>query len=168
MDQSLDKKIDLKARMHSFIKNHKFKFLFFISATFIFIICFFVIVENEKKKNILISEKYIRAGLLLSSGQNKDAITYYEDIIASKHKFYSILALNIILEKNLVTDNEKILEYFNELEKENYSEELKDLILFKKALYLFKRNDNETGKKILNFLINKNSNLKSVALQIIK
>ena len=168
MDQSLDKKKDLKERMHSFIKNHKFKFLFFISALLVFIICFFVIIENEKKKNILISEKYVRAGLLLSSGQNKDAIIYYEDIIASKHKFYSILALNIILEKNLVTDNGKILEYFNKLEKENYSEELKDLILFKKALYLFKRKDNETGKKILNFLINKNSNLKSVALQIMK
>ena len=133
--------------MYSFIKNHKFKFLFFISALLVFIICFFVIIENEKKKNILISEKYVRAGLLLSSGQNKDAIIYYEDIIASKHKFYSILALNIILEKNLVTDNGKILEYFNKLEKENYSEELKDLILLKKHFIFLKEKIMKQEKK---------------------
>ena len=134
MDQSLDKKKDLKERMYSFIKNHKFKFLFFISALLVFIICFFVIIENEKKKNILISEKYVRAGLLLSDNNKEEAKNYYEDIIFSNNKFYSILALNTILEKDLITNKEKILKYFEILEKENYSEELNDLILFKKAL----------------------------------
>ena len=168
MDQSLDKKLDLKERMFSFIKNHKLKLLFFILASIIFTICFFVFIENVKKKNIFISEKYVKAGLLLSNSQNDEAIKYYEDIILSKNKFYSILALNIILEKNLVTDNKIILSYFKLLEKENYPDELNDVILFKKALYLLKRGDIKTGEEILNFLINKNSNLKSLAIEVTK
>ena len=168
MDQGLDKKLDLKERMFSFIKNHKLKLLFFILASIIFTICFFVFIENVKKKNIFISEKYVKAGLLLSNSQNDEAIKYYEDIILSKNKFYSILALNIILEKNLVTDNKIILSYFKLLEKENYPDELNDVILFKKALYLLKRGDIKTGEEILNFLINKNSNLKSLAIEVTK
>lgn len=168
MDQSLNKKLNLKEAIFSLIKNHKLKFSFLISVLLIFIICILVFIDNEKRKNIIISEKYIKAGLLLSSSQNEDAKQYYEDIILSKNKFYSLLALNIILEKNLVSDNAKILEYFKVLEKHNYSEELNDLIVFKKALFLLKNKDDETGKKLLNFLINKNSNLKSAALQLIR
>lgn len=168
MDQSLDKKLDLKEKINSFIKNHKLKFLLFISALLILAVIFFIIVENKKRKNILISEKYVRAGLLLSDNKKEEAKNYYEDIIISNNKFYSILALNTILEKDLITNKEKILKYFEILEKENYSEELNDLILFKKALYLLKTDNNKEGKKILNLLINKNSNFKSVALQVLK
>ena len=78
------------------------------------------------------------------------------------------MSLNTILEKNLIEDNEKILEYFAQLEKKNFSEDLKDLILFKKALYLIKIKDSESGKKILENLIKKESNLKLSAQEIIK
>ena len=62
-----------------------------------------------KKKNEIISEKYIQAGLYLSSNEMKNAKKIYEEIIESKNKFYSILALNTILEKNLESnDKEKI------------------------------------------------------------
>ena len=41
----------------------------------------------------------------------------YEEIIISKNKFYSILSLNSIIEQNLIFDRDKILEYFEILEK---------------------------------------------------
>ena len=168
MDQSLDKKLDLKERMFSFIKNHKLKLLFFILASIIFTICFFVFIENVKKKNIFISEKYVKAGLLLSNSQNDEAIKYYEDIILSKNKFYSILALNIILEKNLVTDNKIILSYFKLLEKENYPDELNDVILFKKALYLLKDSNSAEADRLLKKIIEKKSSLKIIAQEILE
>ena len=59
----------------------------------------------------------------------------------SKNKFYSILALNTILEKNLVEKEEKILGYFKTLESINFSEDTKDIINFKKALFLIKMSD---------------------------
>ena len=127
-----------------------------------------VLNEKSKRKNILISEKYIEAGLLLSNDKINEAKNIYENVILSNNKFYSLLSLNTILEKNLIEDNKKILEYFDQLEKKNYSRDLKDLILFKKALYLMRNNNSESAKKILENLIKEDSNLKLSAQEIIK
>ena len=168
MEQTIDKKPVLKDLILSFFKNNKLKIYFLASIIIILIIIFFVFTENKKDKNILISENYVKASLLISNGQKEEAKKYYENIILSNNKFYSLLSLNTILEKNLIEDNEKILEYFAQLEKKNFSEDLKDLILFKKALYLIKIKDSESGKKILENLIKKESNLKLSAQEIIK
>ena len=46
---------------------------------------------------------------------------YYENIILSNNEFYSLLALNTILEKKLIKDDQKILNYFSQLEKKSSS-----------------------------------------------
>ena len=51
----------------------------------------------------MISEKYIQAGLYLASKDEKKSKDLYEEVILSNNKFYSILALNTILE-NLLED----------------------------------------------------------------
>ena len=89
-------------------------------------------------------------------------------IIISNNKFYSLLSLNKIIEKDLLDDKNKILLYFEKIEENNYSPELLDLILFKKALYLIKIKELNAGNKILNDLINKNSKLKLLSQEIIK
>ena len=91
-----------------------------------------------KKETNSISEKYIQVGLLLSSNENEKSKILLEEIILSKNKFYSILALNILLENNLENDKNKILNYFQIVEKSNKLKSYKDLIVFKKALYLIK------------------------------
>ena len=95
------------------------------------------------------------------------SIAEYENIINSGNKFYSILALNKILEKGLIADDNKILEYFTLVEKNSYLDQQKDLIKLKKALYFIKKGDSEEGKKLLKDLINNNSQLKSLAEEII-
>ena len=70
--------------------------------------------------------------------QTDKAKKIYEEIILSKNKFYSILALNTIIEKNLIKDKEKILEFFEIVEKSNFKKDQKDLIALKKALYMIK------------------------------
>ena len=82
--------------------------------------------ENQKKKNISQAENYIKVGIYLSNGKEKQAVKIYEEIIKSENKFYSILVLNSILEKNLVREKEKILDYFEILETINYSEDTLD------------------------------------------
>ena len=70
---------------------------------------------------------------LYLASENKDkAKKIYEEIILSKNDFYSILALNKIVEKNLVIEENKVLEYFNILEKSISSKDEKDLIILKK------------------------------------
>ena len=85
----------------------------------------------------------------------------------SENRFYSILSLNALIEKNLIKDKQKVLEYFSKLENLKYSKELSELILFKKALYFIKIQEKSKGEKILKNLIDKNSNLKFAAEEII-
>ena len=167
MDQSLDKKIEAKEKVLNFLKKNKFKLFILFSILIVFLASFFWIKYLNKKENILTSENYIKGGILLADNQNDEAKKYFEKIVETGDNFYSLLALNIILEKNLVTDQKKILQYFERLENKKFSIELADLILFKKALYLLKINDKESGIEILSNLIKKDSKLKILAQEII-
>jgi len=167
MEQNLDKKNEIQERLKTFFSNNKKKFILLIIIILIIFVSFFLWKENQNKKDILISEKYIKAGLFLSNNKFEEAKNIYEDLTLSNNKFYAVLALNTILEKNLVKDKQKIFKYFNKVEKLNLSNEQKDLIIFKKALYLIKLNENDDAKELLNNLINKNSNFESVAQELI-
>ena len=91
----------------------------------------------------------------------------YEEIINSENKFYSVLALNKLIEKDLEKNKEKIVSYFIKIEKLKFSKENKELLLLKKALYLIKNSSVEEGNKILNELINSNSSIKSIAKEVL-
>ena len=108
MEQSLDEKPELKDAIQSFFIKNKKKIFLFIFIIVAIIISLFLWKDNNHKKNILISEKYTKAQLLLSMNKKEAAAKYYEEIIFSKNKFYSILALNAILEKELIKDKKKI------------------------------------------------------------
>jgi hypothetical protein len=116
----------------------------------------------------LIAEKYIQAGLLSSSNKQEKSKKIYEEIILSENNFYSILSLNTILEENLITDKNKILEYFSIVEKLTKSNDQLDLIFFKKALFLIKKQEITEGKAILEKLINKESKYKFLAEEVLE
>ncbi len=166
MDQSLDKKKETKDKIILFYQNNKLKIYF----TIIFLlssIAILAFLETKKiKSNNLISEKYVQAGLYLSTNQNEKAKNFYEEIILSKNKFYSVLALNVIIEKELIKDKNKILGYFEILEKNNYSKDKLDLIKFKKGLYLLKSNDIQSGNNILEKLVEDKSILEKTVKEI--
>ena len=62
--------------------------------------------------------------------------------------------------KKKVLDDEKILSYFDNLEKFVKEKDHNELITFKKALYMLKYSDYQNGEKILNDLLKKIQNLK--------
>ena len=158
---------DLKTKFTLFLKNNKKK-LFSIIILFLVAIFFVTFMNIKKKKDRdLISEKFIQASINLNT-ENKDISTkILEEIILSKDEFYSIMALNIIIEKKLITNGEKILKFFDIIEKIKISKEQKDLIKLKKALYLIDISKREAGKKILIDLINSESKFKEIAKDII-
>ena len=167
MDKILNNKLNFKEKILLFYKKNKIKTFFLFFLFFASTIGFNIFNEKQREKEIQLSEIYIKAGLLLNNDQNKEATNQLEEIILSKNSFYSLLALNTIIEKELVNDKEKVLKYFAKIEKANLSEEQQDLLQFKKALYLIKLEDFENGKKILNILIKNNSKFKMIAQDII-
>ena len=167
MDKNLEKKIELKDKLILFYKKNLKKIIIFFVTLLLLIATSIFLNEKRKEKNTSISDKFIKAGLHLSTGENKKAKELYNQIILEKNKFYSLLALNTILDEKLEKDKKKILEYFLIIEKLDISETSSDLIKFKKALFLIENNNQNDGNEILNNLIKKDSNLKSIAEEII-
>ena len=147
MEQNVNNKIEIKDKLKNFYNKNKFKIY---TIVFVLISVFFVFIiykVNLQKKNELISENYIKAGLYLNSGKKKESLDIYEKIILSGNKFYSILALSIILEKNLITDQKIILDYFlivkEKVKSNNFEKQHKISIMME----LYKHNPKDRKRK---------------------
>ncbi len=167
MDTEINNKTDFKDKAINFYNSNKFKiYIFLIIMITTSMLLVFLQVKFEKK-NEKIAENYVRAGILLNLGKKEDSLEIYEEIIVSKNKFYSVLALNSIIEKNLIVDEEKIIRFFETVEKALTTPSQKDLLKFKKALFLIKNGQNSKGNEILNSLIETKSQFKSLSESVI-
>ena len=167
MEENLSHKKESIERVILFYKRNKKKSLITLFILPLLGFTLFFINNHHKVNNELISEKYTQANIFISKNENEKAKEVLDKIILSENKFYSLLALNRILEKNLETNNNKILQYFDTLEKIKYSQETSNLIKFKKSLYLLSIGNTASGEKLLNSLIEENSIFKEAAKEII-
>jgi len=168
MDQDKEKNIEFIDKLKLFFVEQKIKIILIFSTFIIILIIFAVTMIFQERKNTLISEKFIKANIFLSSENKDKSKELYEEIIKSKNKFYSILALNMILEKGLENNEDKIIKYFNILQDLSIPSDQKDLLIFKKALYLIQISKTEEGKNLLRKLSNSDSYLKNISNQILK
>lgn len=168
MDINSDNSQSKQNRISFFINKNKKKIL--ISTILIILLClsliFFQI--NNNRKNILLSEKFMNAQIYLSTDKKIKALNIYEELIKSKNKFYSNMALNMIIENDLEKDSSIVLNYFEIVESITKDNKQKDLINFKKALYLIEISKAGEGKKILQKLSDKESDLKFMIDEILE
>mgnify|MGYP001258365856 FL=1 len=167
MEPNTDNKPDTKNKLLVLYTRNKIKVNLLIFIVIAILIATTILKINNIKKDNIIAEKYVTAVLSLSSENKENSRLLYEEIILSKNKFYSILALNTMIEKNLTTDTKQILNYFETIEKTIKSQEQIDLLNFKKALYLMKNENFKAGNILLQKLIDENSKLKVLAEEII-
>ena len=168
MDQNINKKVEISESLRLFFVRQKKKIVLITCSIFLILVFFSIIKIHQERENILISEKFIQANIYLSSENKKKSLEIYEEIIKSKNKFYSILALNTILEKKLENDEKKIINYFNILQDLSMSLEQKDLLTFKKALFLIQISKINEGENLLKNLSNSDSYLKDISDQILE
>ena len=150
-----------------FIKNKKILF-FFISLAVFLLIGFFGYGEYVKKKKAEISDFY-NSTIIYYSDQNKEKTTNkLIEIVYKKDPTYSPLSLYFIIDNQLIDDKSKINELFQVLIDETKLEsEIKNLIIYKKALYNADQIDENNLLEMLNPLINSESIWKSHALYIL-
>lgn len=163
MELNISKKTNFKDTIISTFKTNKLKVYFFIILLLVSFIALIYLQKYNQEKNKIISEKYIQAGLYLTSDKKDKSLVLYEEIILSKNEFYSILALNSVLENKLVSDKKKILEFFEIVETTNKSKFQRDLLTLKKGLFLLKISKINEGNNLLNSLVKSNSKLKQLA-----
>ena len=136
--------------------------LFFIVITTLLV--FFVYDEFKKRKNANLAEAYNRLIFNTNNFSNDEIKNKLIEIINGKVDTYSTLALYYIIDNNLVDDQDKINELFNTIISINKDTELKNLIIFKKALYFSDKLQENELLEILNPIINSESIWKQHAL----
>ena len=167
MEQNFEGRLDTKSKLTDFLNENRLKIFTLITIIILIFISITYVQYTNGKKNELIAEKYIQAGLYLSSNKTEKAKKLYIDIILEKNDFYSVLALNTLIEKNLISDKDKILEFFQIIEKLSLTKNSSDLLIFKKSLYLLKNSDKQAGIKLLKKLVDDNSSLKPIAEELL-
>ena len=125
-----------KSKIKRFYETNKI--LIFI-VIFIFLFSFASIgfyLKNRENKIILLSNNYIEAKVLLENGEKEEATKILKNIILANNKSYSALSLFLILNESLITDEVELTSLFNHiLENNKFNKEIKNLIIFKKALF---------------------------------
>ena len=111
-----EEKINLITEVQNFLKNNKKKVITSFALLIIALISFIFFNNYQSSKNEKVSEKFIQAEIYLSSDNKEQSTQIYKEIILSKNKFYSLLALNEIIDNDLVTNNEEVLRLFKIIE----------------------------------------------------
>ena len=155
-------------RIKNFIINNKKKLISLIIAFIILIISFYSYQIYLDKKREDISNRYNSAIIEYEAANKSKIIPILKDIIDAKDATYSPLALYFIIDNNLIDDKNEINIFFDILiDKTNLELEIKNLIIYKKALLNADQINEIELLNILNPLLNSDSVWKSHALYLV-
>ena len=155
-------------KIKNFFINNKKKLIIFLLIIILFLIGFFGYNEFKDNQKIKLSNFY-NSTIINYSDENKALTTdKLVDIINKEDPTYSPLSLYFIIDNNLIKDKKKINDLFDILIKKiSLEKEIKNLIIYKKALF---NADNIVEKDLLDILkpiINSESVWKSHALYLL-
>ena len=155
-------------RIKNFFINNKKK-LIIITSVILVIIIGYLSFENSKEKNkIKLANQYNLALIDLNPENKQKTIDEMVNVVKSNDATYSPLALYHLLDNNLIENNDEINILFNELiENTKLDNEIKNLIIYKKALFNSDFVSENELLKILNPVINSESIWKSHALYLL-
>ena len=155
-------------RIKNFFINNKKKLIITISIISVIIIGYLSFENSKEKNKIKLANQYNLALIDLNPENKQKTIDEMVNVVKSNDATYSPLALYHLLDNNLLENNDEINILFNELiEKTNLDIEIKNLIIYKKALFNSEFVSENELLKILNPVINSESIWKSHALYLL-
>ena len=155
-------------KIKNFLLENKKLLISILVFLVLFLISFysFQIYKNNQKE--LISDKYNNATTNIDKSDPSRIISELKEVIDYRDSTYSPLALYFIIDNKLLDNQDEINELFDVLiNKTSLEEEIKNLIIYKKALFNADNVNENQLLKILNPLINSQSVWKSHALYLI-
>ncbi len=121
--------------------------------------------DGYKKK---LSDKYNNTVLEYNNGNKTEVIMSLKEIIEDKDNTYSPLALYFLIDNNLIRNENEVKKLFNiVIDKTSLEPEIKNLIIYKKALYFADSIDENELLNILKPVINSKSVWKSHSLYLV-
>ena len=155
-------------RIKNFFINNKKKLIIIFSIILVIIIGYLSFEKSKERTKIKLANQYNLALIDPSPKDKQKTIDEMVSVIKSNDATYSPLALYHLLDSNLLENNDEINILFNELiEKTNLENEIKNLIIYKKALFNSDFVSENELLKILNPVINSESIWKSHALYLL-
>ena len=155
-------------RIKNFILNNKKTLISSIIFFIVLIISFYSYQIYLDKKREDISNRYNSAIIEYEAANKSKIIPILKDIIDAKDATYSPLALYFIIDNNLINDKDEINSFFDILiDKTSLDIEIKNLIIYKKALFNADQINEIELLGILNPLLNSDSVWKSHALYLV-
>ena len=149
-----------------FIKNKK-KIIISILVIILAIFGYFIYEDFNKKNKIKLANRYNIVKMNFISGNKSMVANELVSIVHEKDRTYSPLALYFLIDNNIIDDKNKINELFDTVINETSLEkEIKNLLIYKKALF---NSDFESENNLITILkpiINSNSIWKSHALYL--
>jgi len=154
-------------KIKNFIVNNKNKIISSIIFILIIIISFYSFdkyTTNQKKK---ISDEFNLVTIEYSENPKDKTLNKLIEIINKNDPTYSPLSLYFIIDNQLISDQKQINDLFDVLiDQTSLDEEIKNLVIYKKALYNADLYSEGDLLNTLNPLINSNSVWKSHALYL--
>ena len=122
-------------KIKNFFSNNYKKLIGGIILILLFLFLYFVYLEYKKRQKAEIAEIYNQITLKELTTKDVGDIKRLIEIIEKKDPVYSALSLYFIVENKLVNDQKKINNFFDLAIDSQIENELKNLIIYKKALY---------------------------------
>ena len=155
-------------KIKNFFTKNKRLLLLTISSLVIIVLGFYSFQAFKENQREQLSDTYNSAVIKFNGGDRNKALLIMKKVIENKDATYSPLALYFLIDNNLLENQNETNDLFDVLiEKTSLEKEIKNLIIYKKALF----NANFINEKqlldILKPLLNSKSVWKSHALYLI-
>ena len=150
-----------------FIINKK-KIIIFTSFFILIAIFYFLFLEIKERNKIELAEKYNKIKIEHTINSKEDTKNKLIEIIYENDTTYSPLALYFIIDNEILNENNEINKLFDQIiNKTKLDKEIKNLIIYKKAMFNADFETENNLLKILNPIINSDSVWKSHALYLL-
>ena len=151
-------------KIKTFFSDNFKKLIVLLILILLLLFSYFGFQEYQKRVKIGIVETYNKLTLKEITAENSSEIEQLVEIIRSKDPVYSALSLYFIIENDLVSDKKEINNLFNLVIKSQDEKEIKNLIIYKKAMYNADTISENELLEILNPILKSESVWKSHAL----
>ena len=154
-------------KIKNFFINNKKILVISLLAFLLIVFGFFIFNEINNNRKIKIADEYNLATINYISGNKENVKKDLIKIISKKDKTYSLLSLYFLIDNKIIEENKEINDLFDiVINKINLDTEIKNLLIYKKAIFNSDFASENDLLKIIKPIINNNSIWKSDALYL--
>ncbi len=155
-------------KIKNFLINNKKNLLVGFSIIIVFVIGYLSILEIKEQKKLKLADQFNTVTVNFNIVNKQNTINQLVKLVNENDSTYSPLALYFLIDNNLIDKKNEINILFDELINETtLDEEIKNLVIYKKALFNSDFSTENDLLQILNPIINSESIWKSHSLYLV-